>query len=317
MQNKRVLDIIIPTKNAGQYLEACLISLLKQIEPVNSIIVVDAHSTDRTIDIAHLYETQYIKEPLSTTKGSRRAVACNEGLKYATSQYVAFLDADTEVPPDWSLQISDYFKRLPDASGLSSGCRSNYTTKLGRAIHSIIGLFSSHGRQFSDVRKLESIPGFNSAYRLKDILAVGGFNEKIGGCEDWELNYRIRNVLKKNLYSIPEAPVVHKERETITAFAKQMFGYAWSRSRLALKTKIFTPQHAIPTVLFISLLLLIPFISLPFLVLSVFLIAETMFTVDEFDINNLPYPIVLFITLYMMFLSWSIGYAKGLIDGIT
>ena len=78
---------------------------------------------------------------------------------------------------------------------------------------------------------IDSAPGYNGVYLRAAIDAVGGFNEKIGGCEDWELNKRIRKAGYRIL-GVPECPVNHKERGRAVDFAKQMFGYGWSRSRL-------------------------------------------------------------------------------------
>ena len=142
------MDVIIPTKNCAHVLEDCLKSLREQIEPVN-IIVVDANSKDGTREIARKYRATLIDEPPSDVKGSRRAVACNEGLRNSNSELVAFLDSDTEVPPTWSRDMVAYFNRNADEkiAAITSGCTANEDTKLSKAISQIIKVSSTHAHR--------------------------------------------------------------------------------------------------------------------------------------------------------------------------
>src|SRR5208282_294827 len=114
----------------------------------------------------------------------------------------------------------------------------------------------AHSSTFTAPIPVESIPGYNSIYLRQALDLVGGFNEQIGGCEDWELNYRLRKA-GWTLLGIPENPVDHRHTYTYRSFIKQMFGYGWSRSRLFRVRHIFTPQHALPTAGLITLLFLL------------------------------------------------------------
>ncbi len=50
-------DVCIPTKNSGDSLEACLISITKII-PYNRIIIVDGYSSDDTVKIAQKFDCE-------------------------------------------------------------------------------------------------------------------------------------------------------------------------------------------------------------------------------------------------------------------
>ncbi|MBW2671963.1 MAG: glycosyltransferase, partial [Deltaproteobacteria bacterium] len=185
------MDVIVPTKNCASDLEECLKSLRSQLDPVR-VIVVDAHSTDGTREVAEKYGAILVDEPPSDVKGSRRAVACNEGLRHSTSRYVAFLDADVVVPPTWSRDMVRWFERRPysKVAAVTSGCVPNTRPGLGKEIARIIKIGSTHAHQFDQTTLVESVPGYNSVYLREALDEVGGFNEQLGGAEDWELNRR-------------------------------------------------------------------------------------------------------------------------------
>lgn len=315
------MDVIIPTRNSEAVLENCLKTLRAQTKPVN-IIIVDAHSTDNTLAIAEEYDCMVIDEPKSNIKGSRRALACNEGLKHVTSPYVAFLDSDTEQPPTWAVDMEatmlEYSKGMAGESigdsipvaAITSGCEPDRSTKLAIAINNVLKIASNHARKYSEVTLVKSVPGYNAVYSVEAIKKVGGFSEEIGGCEDWELNYRLRNA-GYVLLGIPRSPVIHKERATYKAFSKQMVGYGWSWSRLLKVKHIFMLSRALPALalifgipLFIKLLFILPIQVIEIIT------AVPVFICFVSLLSKLSEELLVFI---VMQLSLAFGYIKGLL----
>jgi len=328
------VDVIIPTKNSESTLEACLKSLRKQTIKIN-IIVVDANSTDRTRIIAKKYNCKILTEPRSTVKGSRRAVACNKGLKYSSSTFVAFIDSDTIVPETWAKDLTTALSTSnlqQDVAGVTSGCHYKRKIKdFSFACHLISQIGSTHAKDFDKIQEIKSIPGYNAIYRRKFLDLAGGFSEEIGGCEDRELNIRLLKAGYK-LLGIPHSPVEHRQNHTPHSFAKQMYWYAWSRSRLLKIKKIFSPLHALPslTLLFLIILgLLFPPVQITFfhslltltyppilekiVEIYLFLIALWSFvlTSNTFTLKLWLQTISAFIIQHF---SWSLGYLKGLLD---
>jgi cellulose synthase/poly-beta-1,6-N-acetylglucosamine synthase-like glycosyltransferase len=313
-----VLDVIIPTKNSADVLERCLISLKKQTNPVR-IIIIDGCSTDNTLEIAKKYGCEIYDEPKSLYQGSKRAVACNQSLKHIFSDLVAFLDSDTEVPPKWAEDMEQTFTNLNEfgkfkIGGISSGCVQDMSTDLSRSINTIMKIASNHAQNYDDYKIVDSLPGYNSVYRSSVLSEIGGFNEEIGGCEDWELNYRLR---KKGytLMGVPDSPVIHHERKTIEQFQKQMFGYGWSWGRLLRVKHIFKLSRALPTIsLLIMVLTLVlgyfyPILTLPSLLFSVGSMLSLFILDWEFD-NKYFILIKVFVSMQ---LSFAVGYIKALL----
>jgi len=94
---KEFLTIIIPCKNEGSYIKRTLRSISKQIGIKDTkIIIADANSTDDTllkIDAARLLYGLNIE----VIEGGPVAVGRNRGVFKATTPYILFMDADTEL----------------------------------------------------------------------------------------------------------------------------------------------------------------------------------------------------------------------------
>ena len=90
------LSIIVPVYNSGAYLEDCLNSLVLQDVLDFEVIIVDDNSSDNSLDIIKKYCNllpdifKYIH--LEENKGV--SVARNIGLKYASGEYIGFVDSD-------------------------------------------------------------------------------------------------------------------------------------------------------------------------------------------------------------------------------
>ena len=90
------LSIIVPVYNSEDYLEECLTSLVLQDVLDFEVIIVDSNSSDNSLDIIKKYcellpdVFKYIH--LDENKGV--SVARNIGFKYASGEYIGFVDSD-------------------------------------------------------------------------------------------------------------------------------------------------------------------------------------------------------------------------------
>jgi len=101
MEQTKKIDVIVPVFNVKAYLEECLDSLLQQSVPIN-IILIDDGSTDGSGAICARYAAAF---PDVITYESQENMglssARNNGLKLARAPYVAFMDSDDWVSPDY------------------------------------------------------------------------------------------------------------------------------------------------------------------------------------------------------------------------
>lgn len=88
MSKDPLVSIIIPTKNAGSFLEKCLKDLKKQTYTNYEIIVVDNNSKDRTKEIAKKYTKSVFN------KGNERGAQSNYAITKARGRYIYRIDCD-------------------------------------------------------------------------------------------------------------------------------------------------------------------------------------------------------------------------------
>src|SRR2546423_15442913 len=81
--------VIIPAYNSSAYLDRALYSVQHQTCPAEEIIVVDDGSTDGTVAIARAHGVRVI-----TQENAGPAAARNTGIRAASAEWIAFLDAD-------------------------------------------------------------------------------------------------------------------------------------------------------------------------------------------------------------------------------
>lgn len=95
MSNRRLISVIVPTFNRANFLPEAVESALNQTEVDVEVIIIDDGSTDDTAAVIERKRAlwgnrvRYIWQ-----ENSERSVARNHGLKYATGEYVTFLDSD-------------------------------------------------------------------------------------------------------------------------------------------------------------------------------------------------------------------------------
>lgn len=98
-----MLSIIIPTLNEEHYLPPVLESIKRQSFKDYEIIVADADSTDKTVEIAKNYGCWVVP-------GGLPAKGRNEGAKVARGDTLLFLDADTILPDGFLEKITNEFR---------------------------------------------------------------------------------------------------------------------------------------------------------------------------------------------------------------
>lgn len=95
------VSVIVPVYNVESYLIRCLDSLVNQTLSDIEIIAVNDGSTDNSGELLRIYEKKYNdKIKVYDKENGGLSDARNYGMKYATGEYIAFLDSDDYVEPD-------------------------------------------------------------------------------------------------------------------------------------------------------------------------------------------------------------------------
>lgn len=108
------ISVVTPSYNQGQFLEECITSVFQQEYPELELIIIDGGSTDESVRIIKENEarlTYWCSEP-----DEGQAAAINKGLRRATGELVAWLNADDFYLPSALTTVAQAYRQDPDAS---------------------------------------------------------------------------------------------------------------------------------------------------------------------------------------------------------
>ncbi len=106
------VSIVIPVFNTGQYLEVCLDSIIAQSFKKIEVICIDDGSTDElTTEILNRYSDQDARIRVFRQPNSGPATGRNLGLRNARGEYVAFVDSDDYISPDYIRNLYESAQR--------------------------------------------------------------------------------------------------------------------------------------------------------------------------------------------------------------
>lgn len=90
--NNITVSVVIPAYNSEQFIANAIDSVLAQSYPVQEIIIVNDCSVDKTVEVASAYGSSV--KIINNTQNLGASKSRNVGIKTATGEYIAFLDAD-------------------------------------------------------------------------------------------------------------------------------------------------------------------------------------------------------------------------------
>jgi len=177
----RSISVIIPTFNEAETIASC-IEAANGDSAVSEILIIDAGSTDETVELARKSGATVIEHTCPPESGGGRGGQVAAGIKAATSDVVAILHADTILEPPGFTRILECLQKEPTVVGGSVGSVFD-----GKGFH---------------LRLLESANDFRAAclgisfgdqvqfFRRAPVVACNSYPD-IPLMEDVELNFRL------------------------------------------------------------------------------------------------------------------------------
>jgi glycosyltransferase involved in cell wall biosynthesis len=192
------VSVIIPAYNRRRMLREAVSSVIVQTEAVWELIVVDDGSTDGTIDDLRCGELAGMLSSAPSTcrivleRTAQRgpAAARNRGVALATAEYVAFLDSDDLWAPDKlrrQLAFMRAHPRYPLVQTQELWMRDGRRVNPGRRHQ------KRAGDLFEPSLRLCLISCSATMMSAALFREMGGFDEKMRACEDYDLWLRILN----------------------------------------------------------------------------------------------------------------------------
>lgn len=217
-----LVSVIIPTYNHAEFLPAALESVQAQTYGPVEIIVVDDFSTDNTEAVVAKCAPRaiYIKSPNKGIVATSR----NVGVRAASGEYIAFLDADDA----WAANKLEL--QLPHLADLSVVAVASDLRYAGARSYSPSRRGAGPGgyREYRGAEIVRDNPIATSSVvvRRRDLDRVGGFDEtpEFRFIEDWELWLRL--TVDKSVRVLQEPLVIYriaaKERPRIPILTNRL-----------------------------------------------------------------------------------------------
>ena len=287
------------------------------------VILAVGPSQDKTMEIARTLQSLDPRVIVVENPTGRTAAGLNLAIAASSYSIIVRVDGHANIPTDYCQIAYEILKEtgavnvggIMDASGTSI-----FEKSVARAMRSPLGVGASRFHTGGNPGEVDTV--YLGVFRKEALISAGGFDERFTRAQDWELNFRLRE-LGGVIYFDPRLIVSYHPRSTLSALARQYFQYGrWRRvvSRLhqgTINYRYLAPPFTVIATL-ISLIsgwLVTPFLFLPALIYGIFiLIASILIGKSLGEILCLP------AVLLTMHISWGIGFLtspKSLVPAVT
>lgn len=179
------ISVIIPAYNQAAFLPEAIQSVYDQTFTDWELVVVDDGSVDETSQVLASFKDSRINVIRQANKGV--SAARNRGIFHSSAPLVSFLDADDLFVSDNMEVLHRYLKDHSEA-GLVVGGRQRIDLS-GRKYEEKAIMPSC--LDFPDLLLGNDIPPDGMMVRRDWLECVGGFDESMHTCEDWDLWLRL------------------------------------------------------------------------------------------------------------------------------
>jgi GT2 family glycosyltransferase len=195
-----LVSVVIPVWNGRRWLDGCLESIERQTHTVGEVIAVDNGSTDGSV--AHLLAAHPRVRVLELGVNTGFAHAVNRGLQAAAGEYVAVLNTDVELAPEWVARMMRAMRGDPRAAAVA--CKMVQLGAPDRIYDAgdVLrrdgaceqrGRFCSDDGSFDEPGEVFGACAGAAMYRCDAVLSVGGFDERyFAYLEDVDLALALR-----------------------------------------------------------------------------------------------------------------------------
>lgn len=193
------ISVVIPAYNRAHRLPRAVESVAAQTVGVREVVIVDDASTDATPEVANRL-ARHQPVPIRYVRHARNrggAAARNTGVDAATGDWIAFLDSDDAWLPR---KLAVQRQRLHDAPDARAVTCADVVVRPHRPPEP--RFTEPPGDDLATVL-LHTYFGVASSFVVARAALddVGGFDDALGGCQDWDLLLRV--ALRHRVVHVP------------------------------------------------------------------------------------------------------------------
>jgi GT2 family glycosyltransferase len=248
---KPFVTVVIVTYNSHAVVAVCLDALASQTYPryYFQTVVVDNASRDGTV--AFLREQYPQVRVLEQKRNLGFGRANNVAFHATTSDYIALINPDCEIYPDWLEQMVNFMEQHPQAGIAGSKIyyrKSQFIQHIGGEIGANlltqhIGAGEFDKGQYEQPLPFPYVTGAALMFRRDVVQALGYFDEGyFMYYEETDLCWQVQRQGYAVLYC-PQAKAVHNETQSLGQRATLHYLYYYHRSRLYFMTRSLSREQ--------------------------------------------------------------------------
>jgi glycosyltransferase involved in cell wall biosynthesis len=176
------VSIIVPNYNHARYVGDAIESALQQTYPKIEIIVVDDGSTDDSWPVISRFGTKVhgIRQENAGLSAAR-----NIGIQHATGEYIALLDADDRLEPDYLSVLVSILDTHPAAGGVYCGYR--FVDEQNTSLPEVQRRTVPPENFYAALLDGNFLVPESILLRRECYATAGPFDVTLRACEDWDL----------------------------------------------------------------------------------------------------------------------------------
>jgi GT2 family glycosyltransferase len=280
--------------------------------------VVDGVSNDGTLAILKEQFQHNPRVQIITNSKKTTPYALNLGIKYSKAEYVMILGAHSLLSKNYVKRCVQHLSEdvaIKCAGGLLKSISENPTTAvIAKAMSSSFGVGNSHFRTGAKSGYVDTVAFGMYPKALFD--EIGFFDEDLARNQDDEMSYRILKHGYK-IYLDTEISATYYVRSSLQKLASQQFQYGYWKVYVNKKHKAVTTLRQMVPLFFLFYLFSIPlgYFSWVWL-LPLILYTCIALIISLTKAEKLSEAPLLFVTFFILHLSYGYGYLRGIIDFI-
>ncbi len=249
---KPLVSVIVPCRNEGRWIGACLQLIFDNDYPRDrlEVLVVDGMSDDGTRSVAESFAARYPQLRVLANEKKITPTALNLGIASSSGTVIVRMDAHVEYPATYISSLVN----LLDTSGADNVggiclAQPGAETKMARAIAAgmshMVGVGNSYFRIGSaEDRWVDTVPF--GCYRKEVFARIGLFDEELVRNQDDELNLRLIRNGGRILLS-PKIVCRYYTRDSLPKLWRMYYQYGYFKPLVVRKVRgVMTLRQLVP-----------------------------------------------------------------------
>lgn len=205
-------------------------------------VIDNASQTPWSIRIREAVENdggRYVRREANNLGAAR-----DQALHLSEGEFLAFVDADIELPRNWLRTMREFLKEPENEAcwGVASALVGPFNSKFDRAMALALSTPLAHLGTSQAIRLHSQMTVAHLAtaavlFRRQPVMRIGGFSARFSRVgEDLELSYRIARSPEsdsRKLVLLPQPVVTHHQDESLKSWVARVFCYGWGQIEVA------------------------------------------------------------------------------------